>query len=168
VSPYGMADQHWHGLVLSEQVLLDGGEPAETNPAFLGIASAVQEIENRKLAAGIPVVIGWNVYRHVAESPRLSGAVRPELDGAVRDVLQLVEARRIAGDLEIAPVDGATGPHVGVRLVDAANSVHEEHIPVNVGFERTDGDRPKTGRVLLHRNVPHAGLILGGARGLWG
>jgi len=38
--------------VLSEQVLLDGGDPAETNPAFLGIAAAVQEIEDGNLRLG--------------------------------------------------------------------------------------------------------------------
>src|SRR5271157_1771547 len=105
-----------------------------------------------------PETCGWDTGRN--------RAVRPVLDGAVRDVPQLVEARRIAGDLEIAPVDGAARPHVGVRLVDGANSVYEEDIPVNIRFERADGDRPKTGRILPHRHAPHTRLILGHSRGL--
>jgi len=149
--------------MLGQQVLLDLGGAAQTDPAFLGVATAVQKIKNRELAVRIAVVIGGNVNRHVAKRFRLRRAVGPVLDGAVRNVLQLVEARRVAGDFEIAPEDGSARPHAGVRFVDGANAVHEERIAVNIRFERTDGERPKAARFLMHGHAPHAGLILDGA-----
>jgi hypothetical protein len=50
----GHDDQHRHGLMLRQQVLLDLGSVAETDPAFLGIAAAVQKIKNRE-----PAVAGY-------------------------------------------------------------------------------------------------------------
>ena len=88
------------------------------------------------------------------------------MNRAVRDILPLVEAWRIAGDLEVAPEHFPAGPHVRVRFVDGADSVHEEHVAVHFRLERTDGKAPQAGGILLHRHEPLAAVSLSGARGL--
>jgi hypothetical protein len=136
-------DKSFGGFAFGKQVVEDEVGAADVDPAAVVVAGAVEQVQDRVPPDGAGIA-GRRV--DVQTACRAGGlrAVVVDVDRAVGDVPEIVKRRGIARDLE--HTGGA--PHAGldsrVMRVDRGDAVDRVGVVVNLGFQRTDGERPDT------------------------
>lgn len=145
-------EDHRPGLVLGDEVVHDVVGAHVDDPVGVVAAPAVQEVQNG-VSTMATVVAGRRVDLHLALGVGEVGVVADGRPGAVRNrcvVCHVVCCR--AGDKDITPGRGRSGPDVAVRGIGDVYAIENEAVPVPVRRERTDGYRPDAAGAFGHRN----------------
>ena len=164
--PVGHHDQHRHGFVLRQEILLDLGSPCRAGPSL-------PRNRRRRAEDTEPGTCGPDTGRNRGErrSPRAEGF---RLRSSGRSGIGRSHVARPAIGRSVAGCRGPRNSSRGWRRPAAhSGSLRRwrELRPRRIcngkrRFERTDGHRPEPARILLHRHAPHARLILNRVRGL--
>lgn len=148
-------DNHGLDLALGEKVVEDCVHPPIVKPAQGGVGPSVEKIEDRVEVSRFRIVAGRRIDVVVAlvigEAEDRGRGVAMVVGSAMRDPGLFPQLGGCAGDGNHAGRIDEAVRDAGIGRVEAWQAIDFKVITIDLGCERTRGDRPYAGVILRHR-----------------
>ena len=143
-------DEHRPRLLFRYQIIHDVCHVALDRPAALIFAAAVLEIEHWITGCRISLIVGRRIDKNAPPALRGPGKITPLAHLPMRHVLRLPPVLARRGNLDAAGHAAHAVERLGGRITHI-RPVHEERVVMKSQRDGTEGDRPVSLCIALHR-----------------
>ena len=148
----GQHHDHLLGLALCEQVVEDIVDAAYLIIHLFGIGSSADAVEHRVFLVRVLIVLRWQIDHGLVGGTKTLGVVVDIVYLSVGHVLDVVCQTAFLGrNLQEAVLEALIGEILRILRIHHAHTVDDEAIGVHVGGSRTEGYRPVSLIITLHR-----------------